>query len=44
VPREVESHRQVAFQVKPCHDTVPGAVSAAEPVQQDDAFRHTDIL
>ena len=44
VPREVESQRQVAFRVKPRHDAVPGAMGAAEPVQQDDALRHTDIL
>ena len=44
VPREVERQRQVAFRIEPCRHAVPGAVGAAEPVQQDDALRHTAIL
>ena len=44
MPRKVEGQRQVAFRVEPRRDAVPGAVGAAEPVQQDDALRHTAIL
>ena len=44
VPREVERPRQVAFRVQSCRHAIPGAAGAAEPVQQDDALRHTTIL
>ena len=44
VPWEVERSRQVALRVQACRHSVPGAVGATEPMQQDDALGHTAIL